>query len=83
MWAAGLSLVSQVAPARAVSLIMGLWLGTAFIGDMIAGWFDGLWGKMDDPNLFFLMAALATAAGVVVTLLSRPLNSIVERRAVG
>jgi len=77
-----LSLVSQVAPARAVSLIMGLWLATVFIGDVIAGWFDGLWGKTDDANLLFLMATLAMAAGVVVTLLSRPLKSIVEQRAV-
>jgi len=82
VWAAGLSLVSQVAPARAVSLIMGLWLATVFIGDVIAGWFDGLWGKTDDANLLFLMATLAMAAGVVVTLLSRPLKSIVEQRAV-
>jgi proton-dependent oligopeptide transporter, POT family len=77
------SLVSQVAPGRVVSLMMGLWLATAFIGNVIAGWLGGFWSNMDHANFFFLMAALATAAGVVVALLIRPLKSIVEGRAVG
>jgi proton-dependent oligopeptide transporter, POT family len=83
VWPTGLSLVSQVAPGRVVSLMMGLWLATAFIGNVIAGWLGGFWSNMDHANFFFLMAALATAAGVVVALLIRPLKSIVEGRAVG
>jgi POT family proton-dependent oligopeptide transporter len=83
VWAAGSSLVSQVAPARAVSLMMGLWLATVFIGDVIGGSLRGLWGQMDDAIFFFLMAALATAAGVAVARFIRPLKSTAERRADG
>jgi len=83
IWPTGLSLVSQVAPGRVVSLMMGLWLVTVFIGNVIAGWLGGFWNNMDKMNFFFLMAALATAAGVVVALLIGPLKSIIERRAVG
>ena len=83
VWPTGLSLVSQVAPARVVSLMMGLWLATRFAGNVMAGWLGGFWGNMDPANFFFLMAALATAAGVVAALLIRPLKSIVDRPAVG
>jgi len=38
---------------------------------------------MHHANFFFLMAALATAAGVVAALLIRPLKSIVDRPAIG
>jgi proton-dependent oligopeptide transporter, POT family len=83
VWPTGLSLVSQVAPARVVSLMMGLWLATGLTGNLMGGWLGGFWSNMHHANFFFLMAALATAAGVVTALLIRPLKSIVERRAVG
>ena len=34
----GLSLVSKIAPARYLSMLMGVWLGTSFIGNFMAGW---------------------------------------------
>ena len=83
VWPTGLSLVSQVAPGRVVSVMMGLWLATRFTGSVMAGWLGGFWGNMDHANFFFLMAAVATVAGVVVALLIRPLKSIFESRAVG
>jgi hypothetical protein len=52
-------------------------------GNLMGGWLGGFWSNMHHANFFFLMAALATAAGVVAALLIRPLKSIVERRAVG
>jgi POT family proton-dependent oligopeptide transporter len=83
VWPTGLSLVSQVAPARMVSLMMGLWLATNFTGNVMAGWLGGFWSAMAPANFFFLMASLAAAAGVIVALLIRPLKSIVNRPAIG
>jgi POT family proton-dependent oligopeptide transporter len=83
VWPTGLSLVSQFAPARMVSLMMGLWLTTDFTGNVMAGWLGGFWSAMGPANFFFLMAALAVTAGVVAALLIRPLKSIVDRPAVG
>ncbi len=83
VWPTGLSLVSQVAPARVVSLMMGLWLATGWTGNLMGGWLGGFWSNMHHANFFFLMAALATAAGVVAALLIRPLKSIVDRPAIG
>src|SRR5262249_20117123 len=34
----GLSLVSKIAPARFLSMLMGVWLGTSFVGNLMAGW---------------------------------------------
>src|SRR5262245_25815306 len=34
----GLSLVSKVSPARLVSMMMGVWLGTSFVGNFLGGW---------------------------------------------
>jgi POT family proton-dependent oligopeptide transporter len=82
VWPTGLSLVSQVAPARMVSLMMGLWLATNFTGNVMAGWLGGFWSAMAPANFFFLMASLAAAAGVIVALLIRPLKSIVNRPAI-
>jgi proton-dependent oligopeptide transporter, POT family len=81
VWPTGLSLVSQVAPARMVSLMMGLWLATNFTGNVMAGWLGGFWSAMAPVNFFFLMASLAAAAGVIVALLIRPLKSIVDHPA--
>ena len=43
----GLSLVSKVAPARMVSMLMGVWLATSFVGNFIAGWLGSFWSSMD------------------------------------
>jgi hypothetical protein len=46
-------------------------------------WLAGFWSSMVPANFFFLMAALAAAAGVIVALLIRPLKSILDRPASG
>src|SRR5262249_2790929 len=43
----GLSLVSKVAPARMVSMMMGVWLGASFIGNFGAGWLGSFWSSME------------------------------------
>ena len=57
----GLSLVSKVAPARMVSMMMGVWLGTSFIGNFIAGWLGSFWSTMEIR--FFLMIAASPRCG--------------------
>src|SRR5262249_11664709 len=52
----GLSLVSKVAPARMVSMLMGLWLATSFAGNFIAGWLGGFWSSMDKMTFFLMIA---------------------------
>jgi POT family proton-dependent oligopeptide transporter len=75
----GLSLVSKIAPARLISTMMGLWLGTSFVGNFVAGWLGSFWSSMDKMNFFIMIAAVAASAGVVIWTFNRPLKGILRR----
>jgi POT family proton-dependent oligopeptide transporter len=70
----GLSLVSKIAPARVLSLMMGIWLATSFVGNFLAGWLGSYWSSMDKVNFFLMIAAIAAAAGAFIWLLNKPLK---------
>jgi len=70
----GLSLVTKVAPARYLSMTMGVWLATSFAGNFIAGWLGSFWSSMDKRDFFLMLAAIAAAAAVVIILCNRPLQ---------
>jgi POT family proton-dependent oligopeptide transporter len=62
----GLSLVSKVAPARLLSLLMGVWLATSFTGNFVAGWLGSFWSGMDKPHFFLMIAVIAAVAGATI-----------------
>jgi POT family proton-dependent oligopeptide transporter len=62
----GLSLVSKVAPAKILSLMMGVWLATSFTGNFVAGYIGSFWAGMDKAGFFLMVAAIAAAAGLVI-----------------
>jgi POT family proton-dependent oligopeptide transporter len=70
----GLSLVSKVAPAHVLSLMMGVWLATSFVGNFLAGWLGSYWSSMDKPNFFLMIAGIAAFAGLSIFLLNKPLH---------
>jgi POT family proton-dependent oligopeptide transporter len=72
----GLSLVSKIAPARFLSMLMGVWLATSFTGNFIAGWLGSFWNSMDKAHFFLLIAAIAGAASAVIFAFNRPLKSV-------
>jgi proton-dependent oligopeptide transporter, POT family len=73
-----LSLVSKAAPARMISMMMGLWLATSFTGNLLAGWLGSFWSAMDKPSFFLMLAGLAALAGIVIFAFNRPLRGILE-----
>ena len=75
----GLSLVSKVAPARMLSMMMGAWLATSFLGGFFAGWLGSLWSAMDKAQFFLMIAAIAAAAGIAIAAFNRPLRVILQR----
>jgi POT family proton-dependent oligopeptide transporter len=77
----GLSLVSKVAPARMVSMLMGLWLATSFTGNLLAGWLGSFWSGMDKGMFFLMIAAIAAIAGVVIFAFNRPVERVIRERA--
>ncbi len=74
----GLSLVSKVAPARMVSMLMGLWLATSFAGNLIAGWLGSFWAGMDKTTFFLMIAGIALVAGAVILMFDRPLSKVIR-----
>jgi POT family proton-dependent oligopeptide transporter len=77
----GLSLVSKVAPARHVAMMMGVWLGTSFIGNFLAGYLGSFWSTMAKPDFFLMIAAVALLAAAVIWAFDRPLRSALKQRA--
>jgi proton-dependent oligopeptide transporter, POT family len=71
----GLSLVSKVAPARYLSMMMGVWLATSFVGNLLAGYLASLWSSMEKPAFFAMLAAIVAAAGVAFLLFNQPLRA--------
>jgi POT family proton-dependent oligopeptide transporter len=70
----GLSLVNKVAPTRILSMMMGVWLATSFIGSFLAGYLGSFWSRMDKPQFFLMIAAIAALAGVMIFLCRWPLR---------
>jgi proton-dependent oligopeptide transporter, POT family len=62
----GLSFVTKVAPARLISLMMGVWLAASFTGGFLAGYIGSFWSRMAKPEFFLLVAGVAALAGVMI-----------------
>ena len=73
----GLSFVTKVAPARMVSMLMGMWFLANFLGNYVSGYLGTFWEKIPHGQFFLLMTALGVTAGIAMLLLSRPMNKIV------
>jgi proton-dependent oligopeptide transporter, POT family len=62
----GLSFVTKVAPARLISLMMGVWLATSFTGGFLSGYIGSFWSRIGKPEFFLLVAGVAAVAGVMI-----------------
>jgi POT family proton-dependent oligopeptide transporter len=73
-----LSLVTKVAPASLLSMLMGVWLATSFVGGFLAGYLGTFWSVMSKGHFFLMLAAISTAAGFAIALLNRPLRHLLR-----
>jgi proton-dependent oligopeptide transporter, POT family len=73
-----LSLVTKIAPTSLLSMMMGVWLATSFVGGFLAGYLGTFWSSMAKGDFFLLLALIAAAAGAVIALLHRPLRTLLE-----
>lgn len=74
-----LSLVTKVAPARAVSMMMGIWLATSFTGNFAGGYLGSFWSGMDKVRFFLMIAIIAAIAGCTILLFVRPLRAALRQ----
>ncbi len=73
----GLSLVTKIAPARIVSMMMGVWFLSSFFGNYLSGYLGTFWEKMSREHFFLLMFSLSFTAGLAFFALLKPLKKAV------
>jgi POT family proton-dependent oligopeptide transporter len=81
----GLSLVTKVAPARVVSMMMGMWFMANFLGNYLCGFIGTYWTKMPKTTFFFMLTGLAWTASLLMLAVMVPLKKALgpEKRAGG
>jgi POT family proton-dependent oligopeptide transporter len=75
----GLSAVTKLAPPRFVSQMMGSWFAGTALGNLLSGLIAGHLGSEDithAPMRFLLIFAFATAIGVILLILTRPIKRL-------
>ena len=70
----GLSLVTKVAPARLVSMLMGMWFLSSFFGNYLSGYIGSYYEKMPKEAFFLLLTVLGVGAGASMLLLKTRLK---------
>ena len=73
----GLSFVTKIAPARMVSMLMGVWFLSNFFGNYLTGYLGTFWERMPHERYFVLMTALGVGTGLVMLLIGRSLDRVV------
>jgi proton-dependent oligopeptide transporter, POT family len=74
----GLSLVTKVSPARIVSMMMGMWFVSSFLGNTLSGYIGVLYTRLPKEGFFLLLTALGVGAGLAMWAFNKPI-----RRAIG
>lgn len=64
----GLSVFSQLAPARIASAMIGVWYLAKFAGSLLAGWLGAYWQVLTPFKFFLVGAGCAFAAAVAFAL---------------
>jgi POT family proton-dependent oligopeptide transporter len=73
-----LSLITKIAPASLLSMMMGLWLSTSFLGGFLAGYLGTFWSSMTKPEFFQMLAAISATAALMIALLIQPLGKVLK-----
>ena len=73
-----LSLVTKVAPASLLSMMMGVWLATSFVGGFLAGYLGTFWSSMGKLEFFLMLAGISAGAGIAIALLYLPLRGVLR-----
>jgi proton-dependent oligopeptide transporter, POT family len=73
----GLSLVTKVAPVRLMSMMMGMWFISSFVGNYLAGELGALYSSMSETAFFVMFAILGGVVGLFFFASEKPLQKII------
>ena len=74
----GLSLVTKVSPARIVSMMMGMWFLSSFLGNFLSGAIGVFYTRWSNQAFFALLTVLGLGAGLAMWSFNRPLRSALQ-----
>ncbi|NRT76207.1 dipeptide/tripeptide permease [Clostridium beijerinckii] len=74
----GLSMVSQLAPAKLASFLMGVWLLSSFVANQIAGRLAGYTETLGHLQIFAGIAAVSIIMGILFLLFNKKLAAMME-----
>ena len=74
----GLSLVSKLAPKKFLSLIMGCWFLTSFLGNLIAGMVGGKYDALTPAQLFGMLAIVSFVSFLLLLCFVPKLNKSIK-----
>lgn len=74
----GFSMVSQLAPPRFATMLMGLWLLTWAFANFAAGAFGEQWGAWTPLKFFGVMALVQGVAALLLLVLVRPVGALMH-----
>jgi POT family proton-dependent oligopeptide transporter len=77
----GLSLVTKASPARIVSMMMGMWFLSSFLGNILSGYIGVLYTRWSKESFFGLLLALGVATGVAIWAFNKPLRKVLGQHA--
>ena len=72
----GLSVVTKLAPARIVGVMMGVWFLSNAAGNKLAGWAAGFFSTLPLPTLFGTVAVVMLVATAILFLLVKPVKRL-------
>lgn len=75
----GLSFVTKLAPARFMSMMMGMWLASSFLGNYMAGILGMLYSKMSQNEFFMVFAVLGVSVGMFFLVADSKLKNIIGK----
>jgi proton-dependent oligopeptide transporter, POT family len=74
----GLSLVTKVAPVRMVSMLMGMWFLSSFLGNFLSGAIGVLYTRWSKDAFFLFLTLLGVALGLAMLAVRRPLKAAMD-----
>lgn len=75
----GLSFVTKLAPARFMSMMMGMWLASSFLGNYLAGLLGTFYTSMSQNAFFMMFAILGTSVGVFFLVADWKLKEVIGK----
>jgi POT family proton-dependent oligopeptide transporter len=70
----GLSLVTKVAPARMLSMMMGMWFLSNFFGNYLSGYLGSFYEKMPKEEFFMMLSSIGVLVGLLFFVAERRLK---------